>query len=185
MSVGFCTVREFSLDEFLAITAIKWWKFNIYAVRLRFKRKGKTRSENKYQLYKSSSPPMGRRNWEISRRDLRNPQFIAVVATDHDFMDADYNEYSSQSARSMICCHSVAVIFMVLLVLRHMLPITVSRAEECSFTIFVLLWLRTVGILVPVYIMTRALTAIHHRLQQQVALFFQTYKQDLDQQSDS
>ncbi|XP_058088248.1 uncharacterized protein LOC131235128 isoform X1 [Magnolia sinica] len=120
------------------------------------------------RLFQYGSIPLNfRRNWEISRRDLHNPQFIAVVATDRDFMDANYDEYSSQTARSMICCRSVAVIFLILLVLRHVLPITVSGAKEYSFTIFILLLLRTVGILVPLYIMTRALTAIHRRRQQQ------------------
>ncbi|XP_077242368.1 uncharacterized protein LOC143882856 [Tasmannia lanceolata] len=120
------------------------------------------------QLFQYGGIPMNfRGNWEISRRDLHNPRFIAMVAADRDFLDSDYDDYSSHSARSMICCRSVAVIFMVLLVLRHTLPIIISGAEEYSFTLFILLLLRTAGILIPVYIMVRALTAIQRRRQQQ------------------
>eukprot|EP00262_Sarcandra_glabra_P016243 TRINITY_DN5237_c0_g1_i5.p1 TRINITY_DN5237_c0_g1~~TRINITY_DN5237_c0_g1_i5.p1 ORF type:complete len:106 (-),score=8.34 TRINITY_DN5237_c0_g1_i5:258-575(-) len=101
-----------------------------------------------------------RGNWEISRRDLRNPRIIAMVATDRDLLDANYDDYSAPSARSLMCCRSVAIIFMILLVLRHTLPIIISGAEEYSFTLFILLLLRTAGILVPVYIMARAVIAI-------------------------
>ncbi|KAF9597155.1 hypothetical protein IFM89_016143 [Coptis chinensis] len=33
-------------------------------------------------------------NWVISRRDLHNPRFIAMVSTDCNFLDPDYDEYS-------------------------------------------------------------------------------------------
>ncbi|KAL6007419.1 hypothetical protein ACLOJK_032916 [Asimina triloba] len=143
------------------------------------------------RLFQYTRIPLNlRRNWEISGGDLRNPRFIAMVATDHDFVDDEEDDYSSATTRSMICCRSVAVIvssvsetslsfwtralallkcrhsddlylqFMVLLVLRHTFPIIVNRAEDYSSTIFILLLLRTAGILVPVYIMARALTAI-------------------------
>ena len=51
-----------------------------------------------------------RGNWEISRRDLNNPQFIAMVATDREFLDNDFDEYSAPTSRSLICCRLVAII---------------------------------------------------------------------------
>ncbi|KAJ8641885.1 hypothetical protein MRB53_018579 [Persea americana] len=117
------------------------------------------------QLLHYGGVPMNfRGNWEITRRDLHNSRFIAMVATDRDF---DYDDYSSSSERSTNCCRAVALIFMVLLILRHTLPIIISGAEENSFALFLLLLLHTVGILLPVYIMARALIATQRRRQQQ------------------
>lgn len=104
-----------------------------------------------------------RGNWEISRRDLHNPEFIAMVATDREFLDNDFDEFSAPTSRSLICCRLVAIIFMVLLVLRHTLPIIISGAGEYSLTLFMLLILRTIGILLPIYVMVRAFTAIQRR----------------------
>lgn len=58
---------------------------------------------------------------------------------------------------------------MVLLVLRHTLPIIISGVEEYSLALFLLLLLRTVGILLPVYVMARALLAIQRRRQHQAS----------------
>lgn len=60
------------------------------------------------QLFQYGGIPMNfRGNWEITRQDLHNSRFLTMVATDRDF---DYDDYSSSSTRSMMCCRSVAVI---------------------------------------------------------------------------
>ncbi|KAJ4960939.1 hypothetical protein NE237_020849 [Protea cynaroides] len=120
------------------------------------------------KLFHYGAIPMNfRGNWEISRRDLHNPQFIAMVATDRNFLDPDYDEYSAATSRSLLCCRTVAIIFIVLLVLRHALPIVASGAVEYSFPLLILLLLRAAGILLPIYIIGRAVMAIKRRRQQQ------------------
>ncbi|XP_031475819.1 uncharacterized protein LOC116247703 [Nymphaea colorata] len=120
------------------------------------------------QMFHYGGIPMNfRGSWEISRQDMRNPQFIAMVATDRSFLDSAYDEYSAYNSRSAFCCRTVAVIFMALLILRHGLPILFGGADEYAFTMFVLFLLRTAGILVPVYIMVRALAAFQRRRQRQ------------------
>ncbi|KAF8399039.1 hypothetical protein HHK36_014905 [Tetracentron sinense] len=119
-------------------------------------------------LFHYGGIPMNfRGNWEISRRDLHNPGFIAMVATNRNVLDPDYDDYSAPISRSLICCRAVAIIFMVLLVLRHTLPVIISSGEGYSFALFTLLLLRTAGILLPVYVMVRAVTAIQRRRHQQ------------------
>ncbi|XP_010659955.1 uncharacterized protein LOC100259487 isoform X1 [Vitis vinifera] len=108
-----------------------------------------------------------RGNWEISRGELNNPRFIAMVSTDRNFLDPDYNEFTTSTSRSMMCCRSVAIIFMVLLILRHTLPVMINGAEEYTFPLFMLVLLRTAGIILPIYIMLRAVTAIQRRPRQQ------------------
>ncbi|KAK6279831.1 hypothetical protein POUND7_020098 [Theobroma cacao] len=115
-------------------------------------------------LFHYGGVPMNfRGNWEISRRDLPAPRFITMVTTDRDFLESDFDDYSAPSSRSLICCRVIAIIFMVLLVLRHTLPIIISGAGDYSLTLFTLLMLRTVGILLPIYIMVKAFTAIQRR----------------------
>ncbi|CAL5396429.1 unnamed protein product [Camellia sinensis] len=75
-------------------------------------------------------------NWEISRKDPNNPCFIAMVTTEPNFVDPDYDEYAAFESRSLFCCHSIAAIFMVLLILRHTLPILVNGAQDYSFPLF-------------------------------------------------
>ncbi|KAA8529085.1 hypothetical protein F0562_033427 [Nyssa sinensis] len=143
--------------------------------------KGNTVCEICHQQFKpgyTAPPPMVqlgsipmnfRGNWAIARRDLNNPQFIAMVSTDHNFLDPDYDEYEASTSRSLMCFRSVAVIFMVLLILRHTLPIIISGADDYSFPLFMILLLRTFGIILPIYLIVRAVNIIQCHQQQRVS----------------
>ncbi|KAI3798923.1 hypothetical protein L1987_34208 [Smallanthus sonchifolius] len=111
------------------------------------------------QLFHDGGVPMNfRGNWEISRRDLYN----------HDSLESD--EYIAPSSTSIFCCRVVAILFIILVVLRHMLPIIVNGTGAYSITIFMLHLLMVIGILLPICIMARALTAAQHLHQQQTDL---------------
>ncbi|XP_011021333.1 PREDICTED: uncharacterized protein LOC105123441 [Populus euphratica] len=119
-------------------------------------------------LFRYGGIPMNfRGDWEIPTRELHAPPFIPMFTTDREYLDSDFEEYTLPSPRSVMCCRIVAIIFLVLLVLRHTLPIIISGAGEYSMTLFMLLILRTVGILLPIYVMVRAFTAIQRRRRQQ------------------
>ncbi|EPS65283.1 hypothetical protein M569_09497, partial [Genlisea aurea] len=105
-----------------------------------------------------------RGNWRISRRDLNNHRIIAMVSTDHSFLDPDYEEYSA--SRSVFCCRAVAAILMIFLILRHTLPIIVGRNGSYSFPLIMLVLLRVVGIVLPVCVILRAVTSVLKRQQQ-------------------
>ncbi|KAE9466716.1 hypothetical protein C3L33_01377, partial [Rhododendron williamsianum] len=114
-------------------------------------------------LFRYGTVPLNfRGNWEVSRRDLHNARFLAMVA-DRNLLDTDLDDYSAPTSRSLICCRVVAIIFMVLLVLRHTLPVIINGAGDYTISLFMLLTLRTIGILLPVYIMVKAFTAIQRR----------------------
>ncbi|XVE92075.1 hypothetical protein REPUB_Repub01dG0066300 [Reevesia pubescens] len=119
-------------------------------------------------LFQIGHIPMNLRgNWEISRRELNNSHFIAVVSTDGSLLDSRYDEYSVSTTRSSICYPTVAVIFMLLLILRNTLPIILSGTNQYSFPLFILLLLPTVGIILPIYVMVKVVTALPRRRQQQ------------------
>lgn len=121
-------------------------------------------------LFQFGNIPMNfRGNWEISRRELNNPRII-MVAADHSFLQPPtYEDYSASNTRSMICCRSIALIFMFLLILRHTLPVILSGTNDYSFPMFLLLFLRTAGIVLPIYVMVKAVTALQRRRYQQVS----------------
>ncbi|KAJ6794442.1 uncharacterized protein M6B38_389010 [Iris pallida] len=123
------------------------------------------------KLFRYGRIPMNfRGNWEISRRDIHNQQFMTMVQTNRDFVgSSSYDDYASSSTRSIMYCRFVAVIFMILLILRHALPMLMSGAEQYSLALFILLLLRTAGIVLPLYVMLRAVTTFHRRRLQQDA----------------
>ncbi|XP_059445613.1 uncharacterized protein LOC132177356 [Corylus avellana] len=116
-------------------------------------------------LFQLGRVPMNfRGNWEISRRNLNSsPRIIAMVSTNPNFLNPDYDEYSATTTRSLICCRSVAFIFMVLLTLRHTLPLIINGNNEYSFPLSILLLLRTAGIVLPIYVIVRAVTSLQRR----------------------
>ncbi|KAK7295745.1 hypothetical protein RJT34_18657 [Clitoria ternatea] len=100
-------------------------------------------------------------NWEISRRELHNHHFIAMFGANREFLDLDF-EYAP-STRSLICYRIVATIFIVLLVLRQTLPIIfiLSGARGYSLKVFMIAAvLRVIGLIVPLYMMVKAIMAI-------------------------
>ncbi|KAM6567190.1 uncharacterized protein LOC115711930 isoform X2 [Cannabis sativa] len=119
-------------------------------------------------LFHYAGVPMNfRGNWEISGRELHNSQFIGMVTSDGDYVGSDFDDYPVPSTRSIMCFRVIAIIFIVLLVLRHTLPIIISGAGEYTMTAFMLFVLRTIGILLPVFIMARTFTSIQRQRNQQ------------------
>ncbi|WVZ72028.1 hypothetical protein U9M48_020548 [Paspalum notatum var. saurae] len=120
------------------------------------------------QLFHYGSIPMNfSGNWEIARQNLNDSQIITMVPTERDFMD-NYEDYLPIRTRSStLCCRTVAIIFMALLILRHTLPLMIGGNGEYSLTLFLLLVLRTAGILFPILVMVRAMASFHRRRRQQ------------------
>ncbi|RDX85132.1 E3 ubiquitin-protein ligase MARCH2, partial [Mucuna pruriens] len=118
-------------------------------------------------LFQFGRIPMSfRGNWEISRRDLNSTHLVSMVPTDQNLTASNYDQYSASATGSLICCRSIAVIFMVLLILRHTLPLVISGNKEYSFPLFLLLLFRTAGVILPIYFMVRAVALIQrHRRQ--------------------
>ncbi|MFQ6629555.1 hypothetical protein Gotur_007723 [Gossypium turneri] len=163
--------------------------------------KGNTTCEICHQQFKpgyTAPPPLFqirhlpmnlRANWDIYRRELNDSRFIAVVSTDRH-----YDEYSVSTTRSSIYYRTVAIVLMLLLILRHTLPVILTGSNEYTFQLFTvsfvlvfedidrlsvyklalshvvqLLLLPIVGIMLPIYLMVKAVSALRHRRQQQEA----------------
>ncbi|WOL17560.1 hypothetical protein Cni_G26353 [Canna indica] len=114
-----------------------------------------------------TSPMNFRGNWEISRQDLHNHQYIRMTPTDRVFLGPNYDDYATSHSRSIMYCRIVAATFMVILIFRHSLPFIMSGADQYSIPLLTLLLLRIAGIILPLYIMLRAVTTFYRRRQLQ------------------
>jgi len=116
-------------------------------------------------LHYSGAPMNFRGNWAISRSDMQN-HFLSTATINGDFLEQDIDDYPS--SRSIIFCRIVATIFMVLLVLRHTLPFVLYGGPgEYSISLFMMVTLRILGILLPIYIMVKAMTIVQRRRNRQ------------------
>ncbi|XP_058083280.1 uncharacterized protein LOC131231181 isoform X2 [Magnolia sinica] len=102
-----------------------------------------------------------RESLEVPRQnhELRHPRLVAIVAAEDEFIETRYPECSSASERSASCCRSLAVIFTILLLARHLVSM-LGGADHYPFTLLTVLVLRAGGIIVPLYIMVRTMEAI-------------------------
>ncbi|XP_074308329.1 uncharacterized protein LOC141643188 isoform X2 [Silene latifolia] len=104
-----------------------------------------------------------REPWELPRTDQYNHP--PVFGAEHNFFNQIFDDYAAPTA-SIFCCRIITIIFLVLLVLRHTLPIILNGAVEgeYSFMLYTLLMLRTIGVLLPLFVMFKACSIIrHHR----------------------
>uniref|UniRef100_A0A6N2MXL9 RING-CH-type domain-containing protein n=1 Tax=Salix viminalis TaxID=40686 RepID=A0A6N2MXL9_SALVM len=131
-------------------------------------------------LFQIGFPMNFRGNWETSRRELNGPRFIAVVSSEHNFLNTDYYEYSASTTRNTIYYRLIAVIFMVLLILRHALPLILNGTNNISFPAFMLLFIRVAGIILPIYVMLKTLTALQRRRLRQAPPNSSTHSYDED-----
>ncbi|XP_023762855.1 uncharacterized protein LOC111911283 [Lactuca sativa] len=105
-----------------------------------------------------------RGHWQIARRDMNDEtRIITVVSSDHNLLDQEYDEYADSTARSILCFRSVAIIFMIVLILRNTLPIFANGGANYSLPVLLLLLIRTSGIILPIYLILRAMSALVHR----------------------
>ncbi|EPS61887.1 hypothetical protein M569_12907 [Genlisea aurea] len=132
--------------------------------------KGDTTCEICHQQFKPGyTAPLRtlRGSWRISRRDVNNRRIIAMVSTDHEFLDPDVAAHTS---RNVVRCRAVATILIVFLVLRQTLPIIVNRNGGITFPLMMLVMLKTVGIVLPVCMILRTVTSILTRQNHQQAI---------------
>ncbi|ESQ47262.1 hypothetical protein EUTSA_v10027893mg [Eutrema salsugineum] len=103
------------------------------------------------QLFHYTGLSMNFRNdWGIERLDLRDPYFLTWDAAD------DHELYSFHSPTSLMCCRVIALLFILLLFLRHSLPVFLGGVDDFSLTLLMLPLLKTLGILFVAYFFVKS-----------------------------
>ncbi|XP_050237504.1 uncharacterized protein LOC126687140 isoform X2 [Mercurialis annua] len=80
---------------------------------------------------------------------------------------AAYAECTSAADRSVNYCRSLALTFTVVLLLKHLLATLTGGTEDYPFTLLTILVLRASGILLPMFILLRIISAIQKSFRRQ------------------
>jgi len=96
-----------------------------------------------------------RGNWEISRQVEDDSSVVRIRRVPSD-------NFAIQGPRAMVYYWSTALVLLILLVLRHTLPLIISGKAPFSISIFVVVLMRLLGILVPLYAIAYALYLLSH-----------------------
>ncbi|XP_009802973.1 uncharacterized protein [Nicotiana sylvestris] len=80
---------------------------------------------------------------------------------------SQYSECSQAADRSASCCRTVALIFTILLMMRHLLEVLNGGPRNYPFTLPTLLIIKSTGILLPMYIIVLLITRIQIIIRQQ------------------
>ncbi|XP_057516235.1 uncharacterized protein LOC130797602 isoform X2 [Amaranthus tricolor] len=94
-----------------------------------------------------------RASLEVSRiqQQQQNPALLTIA------------EYSLEAERNASCCKRIALIFTFVLLLRHLLDVLLG-AEDHQFSLLTVLILRSCGVIVPMYITIRAISAVQNSI---------------------
>ncbi|GLT71906.1 hypothetical protein SLA2020_438900 [Shorea laevis] len=79
----------------------------------------------------------------------------------------EYAECTSAANRSASCCRTLALIFTVILLVRHLFAVLSGGTEDYPFTLLTVLILRASGIIFPMLILMRTITAIQNSIRRQ------------------
>ncbi|KAG5514155.1 hypothetical protein RHGRI_035527 [Rhododendron griersonianum] len=101
---------------------------------------------------------------EVPIRDMeiRNPESSAVAG--EPMLETDYPECSSEANRRFTYCRTMAIIFMLLLLVRDLLAIVSGGTENYPFTLMTLLIIRACGIVLPMFVFIRIITTIQNSM---------------------
>ncbi|KAI9182159.1 hypothetical protein LWI28_022665 [Acer negundo] len=106
---------------------------------------------------------------QVPRREQEpeSPRLVVIAEESH------YAECTSAGAdRTTNCCQSLAITFTVFLLVKHMFAVLAGETEQYPFTIVTILFLRASGIILPMFILIRTITAIKNSIRR--------HYQDLD-----
>ncbi|XVE77540.1 hypothetical protein DITRI_Ditri13aG0071400 [Diplodiscus trichospermus] len=97
---------------------------------------------------------------QIPRRELE-PQHQRLVALAEGMnVDNEFSQCTTAGGRGTSCCRSLALTFTVVLLLKHLFAVLNGETDHYPFALFTILFFRATGILLPMYIIIRTITAI-------------------------
>ncbi|KAG2697628.1 hypothetical protein I3843_07G114900 [Carya illinoinensis] len=79
----------------------------------------------------------------------------------------EYSQCTSAADRGASCCRSLALTFTVILLVRHFFDLLNGGTEDYPFTLLTVLILKVSGIILPMLILMRTVTAIQNSIRRQ------------------
>ncbi|KAH9786712.1 RING-CH-type domain-containing protein [Citrus sinensis] len=104
---------------------------------------------------------------QIPRREHvpRNPRLVAIA--ERLSAESHYPQCSSAAGRTAACCRSLALTFTVLLLVKHLFAVLTGNTDDYPFALVTVLLLRACGIILPMYVLMRTITAIHNSIRRE------------------
>ncbi|KAF5462423.1 hypothetical protein F2P56_018429 [Juglans regia] len=134
--------------------------------------KGNTTCEICLQEYKPGYTAPSKKSQLIDaavtiRDSLQIPRREQEVTIPRLATGSEYLQCTSAADRSASCCRSLALTFTVILLVRHLFAVLSGGAEDYPFTLLTVLILRASGIILPMLILMRTITAIQNSIRKQ------------------
>ncbi|TKY73378.1 E3 ubiquitin ligase SUD1 [Spatholobus suberectus] len=109
-------------------------------------------------------------DWAASSNplDMHDPRLLAIAAVEHQVPETNHEDYVYTGTGGMTLWHSVGLILMALLLLRHAAPLFNTDVEKVV-TYFYFFFLRAAAVILPFYLMARIICIIQHQRQRQQA----------------
>ncbi|XAR61403.1 Ubiquitin--protein ligase [Bertholletia excelsa] len=98
--------------------------------------------------------------------DVRGSLEVPIRETEEEeeeeeMLETEYSECTAATDRGVNCCRAVALVFTVLLLVRHILAVLAGGAEVYyPFSLTTILLIKASGIVLPMYIILRIITAV-------------------------
>ncbi|KAK6239466.1 hypothetical protein QUC31_004935 [Theobroma cacao] len=101
---------------------------------------------------------------QIPRRELE-PQHQRLVALAEGMnVENDFSQCTSAADRGASCCRSLALTFTAVLLVKHLFAVLNGETDHYPFALLTILFLRATGILLPMYILVRTITAVQNSI---------------------
>ncbi|XWS46564.1 hypothetical protein CRYUN_Cryun14cG0078600 [Craigia yunnanensis] len=100
---------------------------------------------------------------QIPRREVE-PQHQRLVAL---AVENEFSQCTSAADSGASCCRSLALTFTVVLLVKHLFAVLDGETDHYPFALLTILFFRATGILLPMYILIRTITAIRNSIQRQ------------------
>ncbi|XP_039051589.1 uncharacterized protein LOC120193025 isoform X2 [Hibiscus syriacus] len=79
----------------------------------------------------------------------------------------EFSQCNTAAERGATCCRSMALTFTVVLLVKHLFAVINGETDQYPFALLMILLSRAAGILLPMYIVIRSITAIRNNFRRQ------------------
>ncbi|RZC08319.1 hypothetical protein D0Y65_015165 [Glycine soja] len=108
-------------------------------------------------------------DWATTRNplDLHNARLLAIAAVDYQVPETEHEDYVNAGTGGTTLWHSVGLILMALLLLRHAAPLFNADVEK-AIAYFYFFFLGAAAVILPCYLVAWIIRIIQHQRQRQV-----------------
>ncbi|KAL4572173.1 hypothetical protein LXL04_018942 [Taraxacum kok-saghyz] len=127
--------------------------------------KKKTENDTYLQKFEPGySAPPPNKQVDATRVTIRLEVPTRDDEEEESLVEREFAECSSAADTAASMCRTLAVIFTVLLLVRHFIAVVMGETGDYPFTILTLLVIKASGILFPMYIIMRFIDVVHNSI---------------------